>query len=271
MDHVTGVSWPRSGHHLLVRMLKLYFGETFGYCDFYGGIEGCCKTVPCTRTDSVHLTKSHDFHQEVPQIEGRKYLVQYRDYLPSGVSNYELFLLNKPKELDTRETFVAFISQQFTAYRIFMDRWVTSEFGADQLQLSYEQLLAYPKESLRLAVWWLDPQTPVDEARLDLAIAQVSGEKVEAWQIETLQSVGVHEDRDLSEFRHYEPELFSRLSRLKLTRQEVADAFMSLLGRPPVEKTYLTFQCLDSIEALEAALCDSEEYRQRQASSGSES
>ena len=59
MDHVTGVSWPRSGHHLLVRMLKLYFGETFGYCDFYGGIEGCCKTVPCTRTDSVHLTKSH--------------------------------------------------------------------------------------------------------------------------------------------------------------------------------------------------------------------
>ena len=271
MDHVTGVSWPRSGHHLLVRMLGLYFGEAFGYCDFYGGIKGCCKTVPCTRIHRVHLTKSHDFQQEVPQIIGRKYLIQYREYLPSAVSNYELFLLDKPKEVDSRETFTAFISQQFSAYRTFMDRWVTSEFGADQLQLSYEQLLAYPKDSLRLAVWWLDPQTPVDEARLDLAIAQVSGEKVESWRIETLQSVGVHDDRDLSEFRHYEPELFSRLDRLKLTREEVAQAFMSLLGRPPAEKTYLTFQCLGSIAELEAALRDSEEYRQKQANSGNES
>lgn len=271
MDHVTGISWPRSGHHLLTRLLKLYFGPDFGYCDFYGGIEGCCKTVPCQRTDKIHFTKSHDFNLDVPQIEGRKYLIQHRAFLPSGVSNYELFLLSKPQELDTRETFLAFISQQFTSYRSFMNRWVYSEFGSNQLQLSYEQLLAYPKESLRLAVWWLDPDDPIDEARLDQAIAQVSGEKVESWRVETLKSVGVHGDRNLTEFRHYEPGLFARLEKLTLTRQQVEATFVALLGRAPAEKMYMAFQCLGSIEEMEAAIKDSQEYQQRQASLGDKS
>lgn len=33
MDNVIGVSWPRSGHHLLVRLLKFYFGDKMRYCD----------------------------------------------------------------------------------------------------------------------------------------------------------------------------------------------------------------------------------------------
>ena len=28
-SYVIGVSWPRSGHHLLARLLRLYYGATF--------------------------------------------------------------------------------------------------------------------------------------------------------------------------------------------------------------------------------------------------
>lgn len=271
MDNVIGVSWPRSGHHLLVRLLKFYFGDKMRYCDYYGGIEGCCKTLPCTREADIDFTKSHDFDLTLPQIKGRKYLIQYREFLPSTVSNFELFLLHKPRDLDTRQGFATFVSKQFTAHRRFMDRWVYSEFGSSQLQLSYEQLLAYPKESLRLVVWWLDPQDPLDDARLDQAIAQVSGEKVESWRVETLQSVGVHGDRDLSEFRHYDPDLFAKLKRLTLTREEVEATFLALLGRKPAEKIYLAFQCLGSIEEMETEIRNSQEYQQRQASLGDKS
>ena len=93
MERVIGVSWPRSGHHLLVRLLTLYFGETFRYCDFYGGVDNCCKTAPCTRAD-IHLAKSHDFDLALPQIADRKYLIQYRDFVPSVVSNFELHVRN---------------------------------------------------------------------------------------------------------------------------------------------------------------------------------
>jgi len=35
LNYVTCVSWPRSGHHLLERVLGAYFGERWGYCEFY--------------------------------------------------------------------------------------------------------------------------------------------------------------------------------------------------------------------------------------------
>jgi hypothetical protein len=263
MDFVIGVSWPRSGHHLLVRLLSSYFGPEFRYCDYYGGIEGCCKSMPCTRAGEIHFTKSHDFDLDLPQNPGQKYLVQYRDYLHSVVSNYELSLLHQPPEQDTAENFVTFASEQFTGYRNFLYRWVESDFAKTQLLLSYDQLITYPKESLRLAVWWLDPETTLDEARIEKAVTEVGGERVEAWKVESLEGVGVHGNRDLSAFRHYNPALFAQLSQLTLTREEVRRSFKVLLGRAPAEKTYLHFQGLNGVEALNEALRASEEYRLR--------
>lgn len=264
METVIGVSWPRSGHHLLVRLLTLYFGPGFRYCDYYGGIKGCCKSVPCTRTDEIHFTKSHDFDLDLPQITGRKYLVQYRDFLHSVVSNYELSLLKQSRETDTPENFRAFASAQFTRYRGFMRRWVHSDFAQAQLLLSYDQLITYPKDSLRLAIWWLDPDNALDEERIEKVVAEVAGEKVESWKVQPLAKSGVHANRDLTSFRHYDPALFAQLERLKLTREEVQQAFRTVLGRAPAEKSYLQFQLLASIEAVETALRASEEYQRRQ-------
>lgn len=266
MDSIIGVSWPRSGHHLLVRLLTLYFGPSFRYCDYYGGIEGCCKSVPCTRLGEIHFTKSHDFDFTLPQIPGRKYLIQYRAFLPSAVSNYELFLLRQPRDVDSVASFVSFVSSQFTAYRTFTRRWVTSGFAQGQLVLRYEDLIDDPHAGLARAVQWFAPDTTPDEGRVAAAVAEVSGEKVEAWKVQPLAKAGVHDPRDLSDFRHYEPRLFAALGRLQLTRDEVHGRFRALLGRAPAEEAYLGFQGLDSLTALDDALRASPEYRARQAS-----
>ena len=67
MDYVVGISWPRSGHHMLLRLLKLYFGPSFGYCSLYGDrpehpeVPQCCRCVPCTNAGKINFSKNHDF------------------------------------------------------------------------------------------------------------------------------------------------------------------------------------------------------------------
>jgi len=67
LRYVAGVSWPRSGHHLLQRLLQSYFPSLL-YCDFYGAETDCCKRIPCSRP-KVGFSKSHDFNDEVTSRE----------------------------------------------------------------------------------------------------------------------------------------------------------------------------------------------------------
>ncbi len=74
---IQGVSYPRSGHHLLVNCLLAYFGENpyfqrtdgikpigqllgawnFNYCDYYHH----CNQVPCSHP-ATRFQKHHDYH-----------------------------------------------------------------------------------------------------------------------------------------------------------------------------------------------------------------
>lgn len=262
MDNVIGVSRPRSGHHLLVRLLQLYFGDRFNYCNFYGGIEGCCKQLPCRRGD-IHLTKSHDFDHQLPQLPDRKYLVQYRDFVPSVVSNYELYLLSNRAEPDTEEAFYRFASADFANYRVFQNKWVTSEFGQAQQLLNYEKLIEWPKESLRLAVQWIAPEVTPDATLIEDAVRKVGGQRVEKRNVKSLAEVGIYAKRDVTQFRHYKAGAFSRLAELKLTRPEVHQAFQEILGRTPNETNMLNLQGFEKVEDLQEFLLGSDEYRQR--------
>lgn len=253
MDQVTGVSWPRSGHHLLVRLLRLYFGERFVYCDFYGGIEGCCKSLPCTRAD-VHMSKSHDFDLALPQIEGRKYLVQYRDFIPSIVSNWELFLLGKTQTEDTAENFFKFASGEYTGYQRFVQKWVTSDFAKKHLIIHYEQITSYPQESLRAAAQWIAPDETPDDAAIAAAVTSVNGEKVEKWKVQPLEKSGVHASRSVEDFRHYDPTLFSLLERFTLRRDQVIHNYRHFFGEMPSEAHILRLQTLPDADTLRERL-----------------
>ena len=266
-DNVVGISWPRSGHHMLVRLLTLYFGDSFGYCEFHAGtpnlsdITECCRTVPCRHADRIALTKNHDFDLQTPQIEGQKYLVQYRDFVPSVVSNFELHVRNGAP--DTEDSFRHFASMEFTRYRAFMFKWVYSDFASDQLLLDYNGFIADPQGYLGWAVAFLAPEHEIDHDRLADAVARVDGERIEKRRVEALAGIGVHQPRDVTQFRHYKPGLFADLDRLSLDRWEVIDAFESLLGRKPPEKAILSFQCFETSQALQAHLMESPEYKSR--------
>lgn len=82
MIHKTiNVSFPRSGHHMLVEVLKCYFGDEFHYCewhsDYYKRPDVCAET---------NFTKTHDHHLTWPVSPEYHHLVQVRSPLYSIAS-----------------------------------------------------------------------------------------------------------------------------------------------------------------------------------------
>jgi len=210
-NYIQGVSIPRSGHHLLVRLLVDYFNEVldegeaspsgiFSYCEFYH----CCRNNPCPKFDStrpgtVLLQKSHDeFLRQINKryehpklvLESQRYLIQIRHPIDSLLSDYELAKANSLKPLSQREgwTFVKlkykgnpgvdwdnFLINQLE-YRIaFLKKWVLENphisLGTS-LVLDYDDFLSSPKSRFAQVLKFLSPEHNVDESRLDPLMAR---------------------------------------------------------------------------------------------------
>lgn len=251
LRHATGVSWPRSGHHLLVDMLSRYFGTRFGYCEFYNPAD-CCRQVPCARPDRVHLSKNHDFDLSLTQRADGRFLLQWRAFLPSVVSNFELAVANGVP--DTPAGFRRFVSNQFGRYRAFRSKWVESEVGAEILRLPYEALISDPAGSLGAAARFLAPDDPVDEAAIAQAVAGASAIVFAEGSQTVTAGAGIRPTRDPATFRFHDPALFEVIARLRLSRDEVVAAYTRTLGRAPAEEEMLPAQASPDIGALEAAL-----------------
>lgn len=267
MDYVIGISWPRSGHHMLVRLLMHYFGPDFGYCEYHAGVpnlEGiasCCKQVPCQHRNVIAFSKNHDFDLSAPQIPGQKYLIQYRDFIPSTISNFELYVRGGGE--DSESAFRFFASKSFDNYQRFIAKWVTSEFAQSQLILNYDQFLENPERELSWVVRLFQPDRAVDSDRVKAAVRQIDGEKIEQRKVQALQGVGVHPPRDITQFRYYRPVLFDTLRNLHLTRAQVETVFQSVLERTPQEHNMLNFQYFETPEQLQDHLKASPEYQSR--------
>ncbi|MFP7572469.1 hypothetical protein [Marivita sp. S2033] len=257
--YVMGVSWPRSGHHLLARLLRLYFGEDFTYCAFYGQAE-CCGTAPCARAGRVRYSKNHDFDGRLPQVKGQRVLIQTRAFTPSVVSNFELFL--REGGADDAASFARFASAQFTAWRGFQAKWVTSRYGQGQTVIAYEELIADPAAALARALGTFGEAQP-DAGRMRAAIARVDGEEVAERRIRPRPGAGVHSPRDVTQFRHYDAGTFAHLDKLRLTRQEVNAVFRRHLGRDAAEANMLALQTMRSPGAVEHMVLGSTEYTVR--------
>jgi hypothetical protein len=257
--YVIGVSWPRSGHHLLARLLRLYYGPKFTYCGFYGQ-PGCCGQAPCARAGEVRYSKNHDFDGTLPQEGAHRYLIQTRAFTPSVVSNFELYLREGGN--DDAASFARFASAQFAAWRAFQDKWVTSEFARTQTVIPYEALIRDPVTALTYALTSFGDPNP-DPARLRAAITSVDGEDVAERRITPRPGSGVHAPRDVTQFRHYDAKLFGYLDKLTLTRQEVNRMFRRHLGRDAAEANMLALQASPSLDALERMILGSPEYTSR--------
>lgn len=258
-SYVVGVSWPRSGHHLLARLIRLYTGPKFAYCGFYGQ-DDCCGQAPCARAGEIRYSKNHDFDGALVQDASHRYLIQTRAFTPSVVSNFELYL--REGGTDDAASFARFASAQFTAYRAFQTKWVTSRFAGTQTVIPYEVLIADPARALATTLAAFDIYDP-DPQRLQAVVAQVDGEEVAHRQIRPRPRTGVHAPRDVTQFRHYDAKLFGHLDKLTLTRQEVNTLFRRLLGRDAAEANMLALQTSPTLEALERMILGSPEYAAR--------
>lgn len=267
--HASGVSWPRSGHHLLVRLLTGYFGPAFGYCEFYNvkpsvkDIPLCCGQRPCANANRIALTKDHDFELNTPQIRGQRYLVQYRAFAPSVVSNFELAVRDGYE--DSAASFRVFVSAEFSRYLGFTRRWVHSDFARAEgiLRVLYEDLVTDPCGVLSEAAAYLAPGHEPDTARIRAVVREVDAQRVADRKIETLARAGVHASRRVEDFRYHDPALFALIEGLRLPRGVVQDAFRSLLGREPAEDNMLRFQAFETRAALEDHIRATPEFLRR--------
>lgn len=149
MTYILGVSSPRSGHHLFEAILRGVVGQNYKYCESYTSNE-CCKTVPCTASDSqkwiangVFFQKSHDFSFADPLfVEGAFRLIQLRDPVPRAFSDYPLYLESR-KYSDNENTFRRLLEYEAAYFILFYRKWVLHR-TTPAFVLHYERLVKVP-------------------------------------------------------------------------------------------------------------------------------
>jgi hypothetical protein len=212
MRPTQGVSFPRSGHLVVRRIAKLYFGDAFVYCDVNNEEYCGCGEVPCVNPARTY-SKNHDFGLRrdtgVPIIPSEHYFIQYRNPVRSVVSNFYLHRKNHP-ESNRRKDWEAFAGENIAFWNRFVDKWVL-DFPSDAeapFYCSYESLMRDPETRVREVLSFLS-DGPLDEE----AVARVLKES----------PISVR-DR-LAEFEFFDPAFFAtienaasdRLARLDLS------------------------------------------------------
>lgn len=210
--YVAGVSWPRSGHHLMERLVQNYFGESFRYCFFYRDDPACCHTFPCTQA-GVNFTKYHDFELSGRIVEGVPYLVQYRALTPATISDFELYLRDDGDVgEDTVESFRAFARYKADGWAAFMAKWVDAQFPTERLLVRYEDFVSDAHGVLRSAIPFFAPGEVLNEERLNHVIdtehhVAVSKQNGVEWRL----NAGVKAFRKPESFRFYDANFFREL------------------------------------------------------------
>lgn len=117
-----GVSLPRSGHHLLERILRKYFQTDRIYCDYYY----CCQSVPCRKKKP--FSKHHDLNLNLPVEEDVTYIVQFRMDPQSQFEAYFRFFEKQYRNgnvtFDVEKNFPyfqGFYNKYFEAYHLSLD------------------------------------------------------------------------------------------------------------------------------------------------------
>ena len=184
-ERIYSVSFPRSGHHLLARLLRAYFRSSMKYCGYYGS-DGCCGQVPCANPATTY-SKNHDGRLRLSQSLGR-YVIQYRSPIPTLISDYELALKIGPAKPRSREEFYDHLSRRADHWRRWMHRWVFSFSSPLAVKLPYETLTG-------------EPHTALSDV-IGLACAQAQPKSVGA----AITAVGIKMPRDVREFRYWDEE-----------------------------------------------------------------
>lgn len=161
------VSLPRSGHHLLMRILDRYFQERFHYCEFYT-IDDCCKAIPCVRQhgkEAIFVQKTHDFEFETPILPSQAYLVQVRHIVPQILSHFDYWARDpRSTDRDSIDCFRSFAVDRLRYYKSFFERWVYGATAGNVKLVVYDRILSRPIDEIAGVAGFV-----LGHARLDLS------------------------------------------------------------------------------------------------------
>lgn len=140
-----GVSFPRSGHHFLERLLRAAARPDYGYCEFYGP-PGCCRTIPCARPGiGLHLQKNHDFGLDLPRdVAGVVYVLQTREPVGAAVSDRELHVQAHGPASAGHADHEVWLGRKAAHYVGFHERWIATPPPGPSVLVDYADLLDDP-------------------------------------------------------------------------------------------------------------------------------
>jgi len=118
MIKIQCISFPRSGHHLLVNLLARYYGRVlslscgrtfndtsklftagpFAYCEC--GVGGHCRQIPCCDPKTT-FQKYHDMKLDLKINPSHSYIVQYRHPV-HAIASWFMFSLKNHKAEDSK-------------------------------------------------------------------------------------------------------------------------------------------------------------------------
>lgn len=222
-EYVVGVSFQRSGHHLMQRLLRRYIGPKFIYCPNYTKTvlgdtrnvrHNCCKETLCESRDTVSFCKNHDQAGLVPKVSGQRYLVQYREFLPAVVSNFDLIVKNKD-DIDTEDDFRKFSTKRAIQYQAFIKKWVISEDPEiEKLIVKYEDFVARPVELFEQVLLLFGLQEHIDRDRIAEVVENAPKKTVVNRVHVDNKTHGISNTRKVEDFRFYSQDWFSELEEL---------------------------------------------------------
>lgn len=155
------ISFPRSGQHLLERLLNfiyLYYNKNYSYCEFYN----CCKTLPCKK--KCIFQKNHDFHLTLGMPSDNKFIVLYRrDKIRQLEAYFRFNYLNSDKHVKINyensklfNELIQFIKQRSKYYDEFIQKYVTSKWYTNSLIIEYGDFMNEPKKYIKNLIEYLN-------------------------------------------------------------------------------------------------------------------
>ncbi|WNJ16421.1 hypothetical protein [Pontibacter sp. G13] len=202
------ITYPRSGHHLLLNLLLQYYsGDTnfprtngstvsevckqhiiageLRYCEYHIH----CGQVGCI-DPRANFQKNHDFDLTVPISQKFRYLIQFRSPLYSLTSYFNMFHQGKPKK-----AWEGFARLKLDYWKGFVDKWVLSDISAERMILDYDHLVTDPHQALTQVVSFMNPEGSTNDA----LISQI------------LEGYSVRPSKALNDFIHYDEKFFAQL------------------------------------------------------------
>jgi hypothetical protein len=142
------------------------------------------------------------------------YLIQYRSFVPSVVSAFEVYV--RSGRPDTKDSFYFFSMDNAERYKAFLNKWVIDpDAPSDRLIVPYEILTSRDNiECLKDVISFFEPDKPADACRLDVVSKTMEKVTVESGRRRIYRDFGIRNSRRLEDFRFFEEGLFEELANM---------------------------------------------------------